>query len=31
MNFLPQYPDIKIEITVDYGLTDIAAQLRCRS
>ena len=24
--FLPQYPDIKIEITVDYGLTDIVAQ-----
>jgi DNA-binding transcriptional LysR family regulator len=24
--FLPQYPDIKVEITVDYGLTDIVAQ-----
>ena len=23
---LPLYPDIKVEITVDYGLTDIAAQ-----
>lgn len=23
---LPQYPDIKVEITVDYGLTDIVAQ-----
>ncbi len=23
---LPQYPDIKVEIIVDYGLTDIAAQ-----
>jgi len=25
-NFLPKYPDIKVEITVDYGLTDIVAQ-----
>jgi DNA-binding transcriptional LysR family regulator len=24
--FLPQYPDIKIEIVIDYGLTDIAAE-----
>ena len=24
--FLPQYPDIKIEIYVDYGMTDIVAQ-----
>jgi DNA-binding transcriptional LysR family regulator len=24
--FLAQYPDIKIEITIDYGLTDIVAQ-----
>lgn len=24
--FLPDYPDIKVEITVDYGLTDIVAQ-----
>ncbi|MGE5306705.1 MAG: LysR substrate-binding domain-containing protein [Alphaproteobacteria bacterium] len=24
--FLPAYPDIKVEITVDYGLTDIVAQ-----
>jgi DNA-binding transcriptional LysR family regulator len=24
--FLPEYPDIKVEITVDYGLTDIVAQ-----
>jgi len=24
--FLPDYPDIKIEITVDYGLIDIAAE-----
>jgi DNA-binding transcriptional LysR family regulator len=24
--FLPNYPDIKIEITLDYGLTDIVAQ-----
>jgi DNA-binding transcriptional LysR family regulator len=24
--FLPKYPDIKVEITVDYGLTDIVAQ-----
>ena len=24
--FLPDYPDIKIEIIVDYGLTDIVAQ-----
>jgi DNA-binding transcriptional LysR family regulator len=23
---LPQYPDIRVEITVDYGLTDIVAQ-----
>src|SRR6266481_5984101 len=23
---LPQYPDIKVEINVDYGLTDIVAQ-----
>ena len=23
---LPLYPDIKVEITIDYGLTDIAAQ-----
>jgi DNA-binding transcriptional LysR family regulator len=24
--FLPTYPDIKVEITLDYGLTDIVAQ-----
>jgi DNA-binding transcriptional LysR family regulator len=24
--FLPRYPDIKVEVTVDYGLTDIVAQ-----
>jgi DNA-binding transcriptional LysR family regulator len=24
--FLPDYPDIKVEITVDYGLTDIVAE-----
>jgi DNA-binding transcriptional LysR family regulator len=24
--FLRQYPDIKVEITIDYGLTDIVAQ-----
>src|ERR687883_997384 len=24
--FLPDYPDIKVEIIVDYGLTDIVAQ-----
>jgi DNA-binding transcriptional LysR family regulator len=24
--FLPQYPDIKVEVSVDYGLTDIAAE-----
>ena len=24
--FLPEYPDIKVELTVDYGLTDIVAQ-----
>ncbi len=24
--FLPEYPDIKVEITVDYGLNDIVAQ-----
>lgn len=24
--FMPRYPDIKIEITIDYGLTDIVAQ-----
>jgi len=24
--FLPEYPDIKVEIIVDYGLTDIAAE-----
>ena len=24
--FLPEYPDIKVEITVDYGLTDIVAE-----
>ena len=24
--FLPEYPDIKLEIIVDYGLTDIVAQ-----
>ncbi|CDF83918.1 LysR substrate-binding domain-containing protein [Pseudomonas sp. QL9] len=23
---LPQYPDIKVEVNIDYGLTDIAAQ-----
>jgi DNA-binding transcriptional LysR family regulator len=26
VKFLPQYPDIKVEITIDYGLTDIVAQ-----
>lgn len=25
-NFLPRYPDIKVEINIDYGLTDIVAQ-----
>src|ERR1700752_5217602 len=24
--FLPRYPDIKVEVIVDYGLTDIVAQ-----
>jgi DNA-binding transcriptional LysR family regulator len=24
--FLPKYPDIKVEMSIDYGLTDIAAQ-----
>jgi DNA-binding transcriptional LysR family regulator len=24
--FLPKYPDIKVELSVEYGLTDIAAQ-----
>jgi len=24
--FLPKYPDVKVEITLDYGLTDIAAE-----
>jgi DNA-binding transcriptional LysR family regulator len=24
--FLPQYPDIHVEVTIDYGLTDIVAQ-----
>jgi DNA-binding transcriptional LysR family regulator len=24
--FLPSYPDIKVEVSVDYGLTDIVAQ-----
>lgn len=24
--FLPRYPDIKVEINIDYGLTDIVAQ-----
>ena len=24
--FLPDYPDIKVEIIVDYGLTDIVAE-----
>lgn len=26
LSFLPDYPDIKVEIIVDYGLTDIVAQ-----
>lgn len=26
MKFLPHYPDIKVEITVDYGLIDIVTQ-----
>lgn len=26
VKFLPQYPDINVEITIDYGLTDIVAQ-----
>jgi len=26
MKFLPHYPDIKVEVTMDYGLTDIVAQ-----
>lgn len=26
VKFLPEYPDIKVEITVDYGLSDIVAQ-----
>lgn len=25
-SFLPQYPDISVEITIDYGLTDIVGQ-----
>src|SRR5919199_866648 len=25
-NFLPDYPDIKVEIVIDYGLTDIVAE-----
>ena len=25
-DFLPQYPDINVEIVIDYGLTDIVAQ-----
>jgi DNA-binding transcriptional LysR family regulator len=28
VNFLREYPDIKVEIIIDYGLTDIVAQ-RC--
>lgn len=24
--FLPKYPDIKVEVTIDYGLTDIVTQ-----
>src|SRR6266550_3844569 len=24
--FLPQYPDINVEVTIDYGLTDIVAE-----
>jgi DNA-binding transcriptional LysR family regulator len=24
--FLPEYPDIRVEVTIDYGLTDIVAQ-----
>src|SRR6267378_3691615 len=24
--FLPQYPDINVEVAIDYGLTDIVAQ-----
>jgi len=24
--FLPEYPDINVEVTIDYGLTDIVAQ-----
>ena len=24
--FLPSYPDIKVEIVIDYGLTDIVAE-----
>ncbi|HTT40484.1 MAG TPA: LysR family transcriptional regulator [Burkholderiales bacterium] len=24
--FLPEYPDIKVEVVIDYGLSDIAAQ-----
>jgi DNA-binding transcriptional LysR family regulator len=26
VTFLPSYPDIKVEVSVDYGLTDIVAQ-----
>jgi DNA-binding transcriptional LysR family regulator len=26
VKFLPKYPDIKVEIAIDYGLTDIVAQ-----
>jgi len=26
VKFLPKYPDIKVEIVIDYGLTDIVAQ-----
>ena len=26
MKLLPQYPDISVEISIDYGLTDIVAQ-----
>ena len=28
---LPEYPDIKVEVMIDYGLTDIVTeQVRCR-
>jgi DNA-binding transcriptional LysR family regulator len=26
VKFLPHYPDMKVELTIDYGLTDIVAE-----